>query len=74
MVMFTPALLDDTVSVGLLEHLIRYGNFDTILGPFLAHSQLKSTAYLQCVILSVCHGLLVIHADWELSGAWNPIL
>ena len=45
-----------------------YGNFDIIFGTiyraFLAptHS-----------MLSVCRGLLVGHADWELSGAWNPM-
>ena len=25
-------------------------------------------------ILSVCRGLVITHADWELIGAWNPVL
>ena len=46
-----------------------YGNFDIILGPFLGHRQRQSTP-----TLSVYRGLVIVHADWELIGAWNPML
>ena len=55
-----------------------YGNFDIILGPSVAHSQLQPSP-----VLSGCHGLIrarhflcviVVHANWELIGAWNPTL
>ena len=46
-----------------------YGNFDIIFGPFLAHSQLQ-----RAPTLSVYRGLRIVHADRELTGAWNPML
>ena len=45
------------------------GNFDIIFGPFLAHFSAPTHP-----TLSVYRGPLVVHAEWELIGAWNPML
>ena len=50
-----------------------YGNFDIIFGPFIAYSRAPTHPPTH-PILPVCRGLLVAHADWELTGAWNPML
>ena len=54
----------------------RYGNFDIIdssltlsFGPFLRPFSAPTHP-----TLPECRGLLGVHANWELIGAWNPIL
>ena len=46
-----------------------YGSFD-----FVFRTISRAFSATLHPILSVCHGLSIVHADWELIGAWDPVL